>query len=105
MYEHLRTLSASHWLTVAIRLVSIALSFVVLRLLVLNMGLTLTIFGPVLTMIVFTATGLRMWLAVERIGDILDPRRVPPHGDGAQETTPTLSPRLRHLQGGPRHVH
>ena len=104
MYEHLRALSASHWATIATRLAIVAFSLRVAWLLVLNMGMTLAIFGPVLTVIVLSVLGMTLWFSVERISDILDPRCVSPQGDGAQETTPNLSPRLRHLKGDTHHV-
>jgi hypothetical protein len=100
MYEHLRTLSARHWATTATRLAIVAFSLRVLWLLVLNMGMTITIFGPVLTIIVLSVLGMALCFSVERIGDILAPRCVSPQGDGAPETTPNPSPGLRHLKGG-----
>ena len=79
MYEHLRTLSANHWATIATRLAIVSFSLRVLWLLVLNMGMTITIFGPVLTIIVLSVLGMALCFSVERIGDILDPTvRVPP---------------------------
>tara|TARA_R110002110_G_scaffold18012_11_gene76188 strand:- start:6534 stop:6863 length:330 start_codon:yes stop_codon:yes gene_type:complete len=99
MHEHLKTLSARHLATIATRLAIVAFSLRVAWLLVLNMGVTLAIFGPVLTVIVLSVLGMVLWFSVERIGDILDPRCVSPQGDGDQETTPNLSPRVRHLKG------
>ena len=100
MIQHLRSLSASHWTAIATRLAIVAFSLRVLWLLVLNMGPTLMLFGPVLTIIVLWVLGMTLWFGVERIGDILDPRCVSPQGDGAPETTPSSTPGLRHLKGG-----
>ena len=79
MMEHLRGLSIGHWVTIAFRLSLTAFSLRVLWLLALNMSLTLTIFGPALTIVVLSVLGITLWFSVERIGDILNPTvRVPP---------------------------
>ena len=73
MHEHLKTLSARHLATIATRLAIVAFSLRVAWLLVLNMGVTLAIFGPVLTVIVLSVLGMVLWFSVERIGNYSEP--------------------------------
>ena len=100
---HLKSLSSGQWLSVAVRAAVFAFVFRVLYLLVVNMGLTIRIFGPLLTIAVLWLTSMTLWFAVESVADILNPR-VSPQGEGAQETTPNSSPEVRHLQGDTPHV-
>lgn len=87
MIEHIRGLSISHWTRIGFRTALSAFALRVFSLLVLNMGLTLTIFGPLLTMVLLWLLSMALWFCAEEIIDILDPRCVAPHGYGEQETS------------------
>ena len=100
MIEHIRNLSVSHWARIGFQIAVLAFTLRVFYLLVLSMGLTLIIFGPLLTMVLLWLLSMTIWFCAEGIIDILDPRCASPHGCAEQETTASPSPGVRDLPGG-----
>jgi Zn-dependent protease with chaperone function len=101
----LKSITGKQWREIALALFVGAFAFYLVYLLVVNMALTLVIFGPILTIIVLWLLSMVLWLSFEAIADVLSPRVTPPQGGSTTETVERESPSLRHLKGGPHGHH